>query len=531
LIKSKIKFIVFFVNQTESIFTTQEELLAQHEALKSRLLREQEKTQLLESEVEKLREMLLELKRHRFGKRSERWESEEQGLLFNEAEVQVKKDESAQNNNKTVVKEHTRGHRKALPKELPRRVEVITLAKEEQFLDDGTPLKPIGMEVSEKLIYEPARIEVIEYHRIKYGVDSGDYVKTAPAVPAIIPKGIATPELLSAIVVSKFADGLPLYRQEEIFKRLGVELYRSTMARWMVVVAEALIPVWNVLSDRLMSSGYVSCDETHTQVLKENGKKAESKSWMWVRSTPYGKSRIVLFDYDPARSGKVVKKLLSDFEGFLQVDGFSSYNVLSTNQKIMQIGCNMHGRRYFEKALTAGAKAGTSLAEQALKFYQRLYEIEETLRDQLPAVRYEERLKKAEPIWTELKAWTDQTHRKVPPKSKIGEAFHYFLEQYDHLRGYLKDGRLEMDNGFVERAIRKFAIGRNNWLFSDSVAGANASALLYSIVVTAKINGVNPYKAIKKLCTDLPKAKTIEDFERLADIIVPHWSPIFHETS
>jgi transposase len=160
----------------------------------------------------------------------------------------------------------------------------------------------------------------------KYGVNNGDYEKTAPPVPSIIPKGIATPELVAAITTQKYSYGLPLYRQEEMFAQMGVDLPRQTMARWVVQSSEACIPVYNILCDRLLEDFYVSCDETPTQVLKEKGRAAESKSWMWVRCTPFGKNKIILFDYDPSRSGEVAKKLFTDFKGFLQVDGYAGYS-------------------------------------------------------------------------------------------------------------------------------------------------------------------------------------------------------------
>ena len=241
---------------------------------------------------------------------------------------------------------------------------------------------------------------------------------------------------------------------------------------------------------------------------------------MWVRCTPSGKNKIILFDYDPHRSADVAKKLLEDFKGFLQVDGYASYNVLEKQIELIRIGCNMHGRRYFEKALKTGAKAGTSLAEIAMKFYKRLYDHEEVIRPLTPDERYRLRQEIQVPIWKEFKTWVDATHSKVPPKSKIGEAFKYFLSEHLYLIGYLQDGRLEMDNGFAERAIRKFAIGRNNWMFADTEAGANASAMFYSLLCTAKINNVNIFGAMKYLFEEIPKSKTIEDYERLADIII-----------
>lgn len=510
--------------QTESLFSKDESLRSEVESLRQQLALQVDQNHFLKEENSQLRDMLIELKRHKFGKKSERWQSEEQ-LLFNEVELESQKSDPAEEKaeeSEVEVKSHKkkRGKRKPLPEHLEREIVKIELPEEERFSEEGTPLKVIGYEVSEKLDYEPAKTKVIQYHRAKYGVDSGDYKKTAPPVPSVIPKGVATPGLLAAIATAKFADGLPLYRQEEILSRQDIELSRTTMARWMVKSAEALRPILNVLSERLVECFYVSCDETRTQVLKEKGRRAESQSWMWVRSTPYGENKIILFDYSPSRSGDVALSILGEFEGFLQVDGYGGYNKLSSQDGVIRIGCNMHGRRYFEKAHKAGARAGKTLAEQALGFYKQLYDIEEELRKKPPDERYCIRLEKAKPIWDEFKEWAQKHKGKVPPTSKIGKAFTYFISEYDCLIGYLKDGRLEMDSGFVERCIRKFAIGRNNWMFSDSEAGAEASALLYSLVVTAKVNGVNPYRALRYIFEEIPKAQTLEDVERLADIIV-----------
>ncbi len=506
----------------ENIFSENEFLRDENQGLKLQVENHQEKIKHYESEVSRLHEMLSDLKRMKFGTKSERWESPEQ-LVFNEVEVEARKPEpSTEDDDEIKVEGYTkkRGHRKALPSDLEREVIIIELPESERFAEDGTPLKIIGYETSEKLIYEPSKTKVIEYRRAKYGVDSGDYEKTAPPVPSIIPKGIATPELVAAITTQKYSYGMPLYRQEEMFAQMGVDLPRQTMARWVVQSSEACMPVYNVLCDRLLENFYVSCDETHTQVLKEKGRTAESKSWMWVRSTPFGKNKIILFEYDPSRSAEVAKRLFTDFRGFLQVDGFASYNVLEKNLEIMRIGCNMHGRRYFEKAKTIGAKSGQSLGEVGLKFYKKLYDLEEEWRSLPPEERHRLRQEKHVPIWNEFKAWAELNHKKVPPKSKIGEAFHYFLSEYEYLIGYLRDGRLEMDNGFAERAVRKFAIGRNNWMFADTEAGAHASAMFYSLICTAKINGVKTYEVMKYLFTELPKAKTLEDIERLADVIM-----------
>ncbi len=505
---------------SESFFSNQESAGLNFETLQGLWRRSEEKNKFLSDENTWLREQLAELKRNRFGKKSERWESEEQ-LLLNEAEVESKKPGFDEEGSDIEVEGFTkkRGHRKPLPENLEREIVKVELPINEQVALDGTPLKVIGWEISEKLKYEPARMSVVQYQRAKYGVESGDFEKTAPPVPAIIPKGMSTPELLAAIVVSKYADGLPLYRMEDIFKRQGIDLPRQTMARWVVAVAQACQPVWNVLSDRFLDAFYVACDETRVQVLKENGRTAEAQSWMWVRSTPFGLNKIVLFDYSTSRSGDAAKALLAEFEGYLQCDGLNSYDALESDV-IVRIGCNMHARRRFEQAVVNGAKDGRSLGEVGLAFYKQIYDLEAEIKEKSPDERYRMRLERASPVFEEMKVWVATTRGKVPDKSKIGKAFAYFASEYEYLIGYLKDGRLEPDNGFTERAIRKFAIGRNNWMFSDTEDGANASALLYSLVVTAKTNGVNPYKALVKIFTDLPKVQAIEKYERLADLLL-----------
>ena len=419
------------------------------------------------------------------------------------------------------VRPHTRkrGKRKPLPENLPREVVVIELPPESRIGEDGRPLGPIGKEISEKLHYEPAIMKVIEYHRIRYGADSGDTGIVAPPVPSIIPKGIVTPGLLAHIVVQKYGYGMPFYRQEDMYGRMGVEIPRCTQARWVIQAAEECRPIWNVLEERIMASSYVACDETWTQVLKEKGRKPESKSWMWVRATPADEKKIVLFDYDPHRSGEVAKKLFSDYRGVLQVDGYGAYDVLEKQEGLKRIGCNMHGRRKFESAFKIGASNGKSLAENALQFYKRIYAVEREAREMNFDDRHRLRQQKAVPIWDEFKSWAGSNKNKVPPKSKIGQAFHYFIHECPYLTGYLLDGRLEADNGFAERAITNFAVGRKNWLFSDSEAGADASGLFYSIVVTAKINGNDPRLVLQKIFEQVPLAQTIDDFEAIADLI------------
>ena len=263
----------------------------------------------------------------------------------------------------------------------------------------------------------------------------------------------------------------------------------------------------------------MACDETKVQVLKEDGRKAETDSWMLVRSTPSAAKKIILFDYSASRSSETMRNLFAGYEGTLQTDGLASYECLES-EKVDHVGCNMHARRRFEQASKDGAKSGKTLAAVGMSFYKKIYDLEEEIKSKSPEEKKQARDEIAKPLFIETKAWVELHRPKVPDKSKIGDAFRYFINQYESLTGYLKSGELNPDNGFTERAIRKFAIGRNNWMFSDTPAGANASALLYSLVVTAKVNGVNVYRALTQILTELPFAKTCDDYERLAELIL-----------
>lgn len=508
--------------QTTSIFSQNQEHEVRIASLEQLLKREQERNKFFEQENAWLHEQLRGLKRSQFGSKSERWESEEQlKITFNEVEVEAKASEVESDAQSEVAahKRKKRGHRTPLPKHLSREVIKIELPESELKTEDGQPLKLMGWQVSEKLKYEPAKMSVIEYHRAKYGVDSGDYVKTAKPVPSVIPKGIATPELLSAIITSKFADGLTLYRLEEIFQRLKVDLGRGTMARWMVKVAEALMPIRNVLSERLFESYAIACDETKMQVLKEKGRDPETKSWMIVRSNPVESKKVVLFDYSTSRSGAALKELFEGYTGKLLCDGLESYSPLESKD-LLRFGCNMHGRRKFEQAAEDGAKAGKTIASSVMNIYKKIYDHEEELAGASPEQKIKARGEKQRPLFESIKAIAQQNRHKVPDKSKLGMAFRYFENEYEYLTRYLSDGFIGPDNGHVERMIRKFAIGRNNWLFADTPEGGDASALLYSLVITARVNSVNPYTALIKILHEIPLAKTVEDYERLADIIL-----------
>ncbi len=480
-----------------------------------------------QAEIENLREQIRLLLHKRFGPSSEKL-SREQLQLFNEAEGLVEKEQGESSEPTVPVSAHTRvkAGRRPLPASLPR-VEVIHDIPEEQKMcpHDGHELKRIGEETSEQLSLIPARMQVILHIRPKYACPKcEDGVKIAPLPAQPVPKSMASPSLLAHIAISKYNDALPLYRQSKIFERIGIDLSRTTMASWMIKVGDLIQPVINLLHDELIDGPIIQSDETRCQVLKENGRKPQSQSYLWAQRGGSASRPVILFDYDPSRGGEVPMRLLEGFSGYLQTDGYKGYDPLcQENEKIRRAGCFAHARRKFSEAVKAqmGKKSKSdgskklSKAHQGLSYIKRLYEIEGEIRGCSPEERKEARETRAQPILDDMKKWLARSKGQVPPKSLTGRALTYLSEQWERLNRYLEDGRLEIDNNAVENAIRPFVIGRKNWLFSDTVEGANASANIYSLIETAKANRLDPYRYLCHLLTVLPKAKTVEEIESL----------------
>lgn len=487
-------------------------------------LKEQHATALKERDhqIDLLTEALRLARMARFAAKSEKLPSG-QYELFNEVEVLGSvSTEVVEKQPGIEVPAHTRKRpvRKPLPDHLPREEVILDLAPEEKVCGkDGSPLKEIGADVSEQLDIEPAKMKVIRTIRKKYACPCcEETVKTAKLPEKILPKSNAAPGLLAHIAVSKYVDALPLYRLEQIFKRAEIDIPRNTMASWMIVLSEKLIPIYNMMEEDLIASDYVCCDETVVQVLKEPGKSAQSLSYMWVRSRHGpGINPIVLFDYDATRSGAVPDRLLKEFKGYLQVDGYVGYDGVCLRAEITRVGCMAHIRRkFFEAHKISGKQEGP--AHFILKRIQDLYKIEERIREGSVENRFKIRHKESAPIFQEIKAWLDANENKYPPQGLMGKAITYAQNQWGYMMNVFKDGRLSIDNNFTENRIRPFAIGRKNWLFSDSIAGANASAMIYSILQTARGNGLDPYAYMRHLLTELPKAQTAEHLEKL----LPH---------
>lgn len=444
--------------------------------------------------------------------------SPDQICLFDEAEAETQTAVFTEEETVTVP-EHTRRKRgrKKLPDALPR-VEVIHELKDNERYcpHDGKPLAEIGEVVSEQLDIVPAKIQVIRHIRKQYACSCGHCIKTAALPPQPIPKSMASPGLLAHITVSKYQDALPLYRQETILKRIGVELPRATLANWMIQAGNLIQPLINLLHDRLLEGDIIQMDETPVQVLQEPGKTAQSKSYLWLQRGGPPDQPVVLYDYDPGRGAGVPKRLLEGFSGYLQTDGYDGYNAAVAVNGLTHVGCMAHARRKFSEAVKAqGKKKQNGKAHRGLKLIQKLYRIEKQAQKFTPETRYSHRQQHAQPVLDKLRAWLDEVLPQVPPTSATGKALNYLNNEWSKLIRYLDDGRLEIDNNGAENAIRPFVLGRKNWLFSASVKGVKASANLYSLIETTKENGLEPYAYLRYLFTELPKAETVEAIEAL----------------
>jgi len=444
--------------------------------------------------------------------------SPDQIRLFDEAEAETQTAAPAEDETVTVPAHARRKRgRKKLPEALPR-VEVIHELPDSERVcpHDGNPLTEIGAVTSEQLDIIPAKIQVIRHIRKQYACRCGQCIKTAVLPPQPIPKSLASPGLLAHITVSKYQDALPLYRQEAILQRIGVDLPRATLANWMIQAGTLIQPLINLLRDRLLASDILQMDETPVQVLKEPGKTAQSKSYLWLQRGGPPSQPVVLYDYDPGRGAEVPKRLLAGFKGYLQTDGYDGYNAVVVVNALTHVGCMAHARRKFSEAVKAqDKKKPGGNAHVGLALIRKLYRVEKQARKLTPEARHEHRQRHARPILDELRSWLDEALPQVPPTSATGKALNYLHNEWDKLIRYLDDGRLEIDNNRAENAIRPFVVGRKNWLFSASVKGVKASANLYSLIETAKANSLEPYAYLRYLFTELPKAETVEAIEAL----------------
>ena len=438
-----------------------------------------------------------------------------------------------------VIAAHARKKRgrKALPQNLPRIDIIHDLSEDEKQCACGAQLSRFGEELSEKLDYIPARLRVERHIRYKYacknceGVeDDGPTVRIAPAPVQLIPKSNAGAGLLAHIAVSKFADGLPLYRQQKIFGRLGIEISRAVMSKWMICAARHCSGLIDLLRAEIHSGPLINIDESPLQVLNEAGRANTSKSYMWVYRGGQPDRPVLLYQYQRSRSGRVALEFLNGYHGYIQSDDFAGYDHLDQKPGIVHLGCWAHARRKFVKVAKVRKKHRSkranpkSLADHALDYIGKLYQIEKVARQrQLDTAQiYQLRQDKSKPLLDQFKDWLEAKKPLTPPKGLMGQAISYTMANWDKLVIYLDDGQLKPDNNLVENAIRPFVVGRKNWLFAGSPDGAKASATFFSLIETAKANGLEPYAYLRHIFKNLPLVKTEQD---LADLLPQNIDP------
>ena len=480
----------------------------------------------LAQRVLKLEEELALAQLHRFAPRSEK----HMDRVFNEAEQSaLEGDEGHDDTDEadavdlpdtglpdTEKRDGKKPGRRPLPANLPRQRVEYDLADDQKACPCcSNQMHRMGELVTEQLHIE-VKAKVLQNARAKYacrhcdrtGINTPIVIAPMPAQP--LPGSIATASTLAFTLVHKYIDGTPLYRLAQAFERAGVPVSRGALGHWVIGSSEKhLHRLYDALRSRLWSQAIIHGDETTVQVLKEKGKEATSTSYMWAyRNGEDSEQPIVLFDYQPGRGQEHPQTFLGDYRGILMSDGYSAWRTL---KGATHIGCMAHARRRFVEALKARKKPGGPPA-QALKFFDQLYRIERQVRDENPddgetQADYTRRFR--------LKAWLDAIAPKVVPDTKLGDAVSYTLHQWEYLTRYTEDGRMPIDNNLLERDIRIFATGRKSWLFSDTVDGAKASAIIYSLMLTCRACRIEPFAWLRHVLTELPQRPENADIEDL----------------
>lgn len=489
---------------------------AEYEALQAKLSTKEEELTAALLKNQWLLEQLRLNRKKQYGPSSEQLDQlvfEQFGRVFNEAEAWC----AGVGKKETQVKAHTRKPRsgsmeEVVPEGTP--VEVVEHRPEDRSCPKcGSEMVEIGKEVRRTLKMEPARFWIQEDVYYTYACkvcekETGDSViVNTPKKPAVLPGSFASPEAIAHLMVQKFVMYSPLYRQEQEWGRQGLRLSRQVMSHWLLRAAEDwLAPIYQELHRELLKRDILHGDETTLQVLKEPGKSAQSKSYMWLyRTGGDAEHPIVLYDYRPDRKAKNAEEFLEGFSGYLHADGYQGYHKL--RQDIRVVGCWAHARRKFDeavKSLPQKEQAGcTALEGQA--FCTKLFAIEAEIQDLSLEEKRKQRQGRAKPVLDALFSWAKEKQKVTPPKSALGKALHYLKEQRPYLVRYLEDGRLEISNNRAERSIKPFVMGRKNWLFANTPAGARASAVIYSLMETAKETGLDPYKYLLWALREAPK--------------------------
>lgn len=469
----------------------------------------------LKDENERLQHTISKLQRANFGQSSEKAKISIEPQVFDELEQGISIEDLEEEDAIIIVPEHVRKKpgRKGLPQDLPKRTIIHDISADFKICPCGCELTKIGQDITQQLEYIPATVQIIEHVKLKYACKTcEETIITAKAPPQPIPKSIATPGLLAHIIVSKYRDHLPLYRQEQMWDAFGVNLPRGMLSNWIIKIGILILPLINLLKQKLISSNYIQADETTVQVLKEPDKKPSSKSYIWLYKTGIDANGIAIYEYQPNRSGSNATHYLEEFSGVLQVDGYAGYNELAKRTDITLAACWAHARRYFVDIAKASTK---SKAEIAVNFIGKLYKIEKQIQHKAVAEKYKIRQEKSKPIVDRFMTFIKEIYPKCPPKSNLAIAINYSIERETSLRTYLENGLINIDNNLAENKIRPFAVGRKNWLFMNSVDGANASCNIYSLLETAKMNNLNTYDYFRYILEKLPLATDEEALTRL----------------
>jgi transposase len=467
------------------------------QALKALLLAKQSELDSRDTEIENLKLLILKLKRMHFGPRSEKLnpdieqlELRLEDLEANQAAAEpppIQPDTTTQNQ-----KSRRKPARRPLPPELPRETETIA-PKQEACPDCGGTLRLLGEDVSETLEYVPACFKVIRTVRPKLSCGCCSRIVQEPAPNRPIDRGLAGPGLLAHVLVSKYADHLPLYRQSEIYTRAGIELDRSTLADWVGGASRMLRPLVDALNKYVLSAEKLHGDDVPVPVLAPgNGKTKTGRLWTYVRDDrPAGSAApsAVWFAYSPDRKGEHPAGHLRNYKGILQADGYAGFKQLYEKGGIVEAGCWAHVRRKFHDLYQAHQ---SPVAKEALERIAQLYGIEKEIRGRSPAERIETRQARSRPVLVSMHAWLKATVAKMSRKSDVAVAIHYALERWAALVLFCDDGRVEVDNNAAERALRAVALGRKNYLFAGSDAGGDRAAAIYSLLGSAKLNGIDP---------------------------------------
>ena len=493
--------------------------------------REQEQAQVITSltlQNEWLLEQLKLSKKKLFGRSSEQAEQmvmDQLSLTMNEVEAYIFGMNSA-GKAPVAVKAHERKRQSGnvldvVPEGTPTEVVEHRLPEDERICSAcGSKLVEIGKEVRRSLMMKPAKFWVREDVYYTYACKNceqetgeANIVKAAKE-PALLPGSFASAEAVAYLAAQKFVMYSPLYRLEQEFNRQGLRLSRQTMANWLLNISEKwLRPVYDVLHEQLCREPVLHADETTLQVLKEPGRSSTSKSYMWLyRTSGCAKQAVVLYEYQPTRKAENAETFLRGFNGWLHADGYQGYHKLPSSIRV--VGCWAHARRKFEEALQTLPKEMQKDSPAAIGecYCSRLFKLEQTFAGLTPEERYEKRLEQEKPVLDALLSWVNEMQVKTAPKSALGRAIHYLLEQWPYLTRYLEDGRLELSNNRAERSIKPFVMGRKNWLFANTPGGAQASAVTYSLIETAKENKLDPYKYLLWVLQSAPGLSQADEF-------------------